>query len=176
MGRNSSNTSGWPDNLKSCQIFRETPAPDIIFWIPPFVFYEVAIQVATWSNSVCRVHIDTQPQDKSYSGVACGVRHFVGWAAILWFLGIFLVMVVFPNGLILKLAPFVITLLPQVNLFCTCVCCCQRSVMLRKRVANLATAQGYQNPCYFTEIVCGIQTYGSALVHLHVFSIFAILA
>ena len=34
MWRNSNNTSGWPDNLKSGQIVRETPAPDVTFWIP----------------------------------------------------------------------------------------------------------------------------------------------
>jgi len=39
MWRNSDNTSGWPENLKSGQIVRETPAPDVIFWIPPSGFY-----------------------------------------------------------------------------------------------------------------------------------------
>ena len=37
--RNSSNTSGWSDNLKSHQIVRETPSHDVIFWIPPSDFY-----------------------------------------------------------------------------------------------------------------------------------------
>ena len=38
MWRNLNNTSGWPDNLKSGHIVRETPAPDVIFWIPRPVF------------------------------------------------------------------------------------------------------------------------------------------
>ena len=49
----------------------ETPAPDVIFWIPHPFFYEVAVRIATWNDSVCR--IDMQPQDKSYSGVTWGV-------------------------------------------------------------------------------------------------------
>jgi len=39
MWRNSNNTSGWPDNLKSDQIVRETPTLDVIIWIPPPGFY-----------------------------------------------------------------------------------------------------------------------------------------
>jgi len=34
MGRNSNNTAGWPENMKSYQIVQETPTPDFMFWIP----------------------------------------------------------------------------------------------------------------------------------------------
>jgi len=68
MERNSNYTSGWPDNLKSCQIFRETPDPwRHIYQIPPSVFLQVAVWIATWSDSVYRIRIDTQAQDKSYA-------------------------------------------------------------------------------------------------------------
>jgi len=46
-GRNSNNTSGWPENWKSRQIVWETPTPDVIFLISPTVFYEVTIWIAT---------------------------------------------------------------------------------------------------------------------------------
>ena len=45
---------------------------------------------------------------------------------------------------------------------------------LRKILANLATTQGDQNPGFSTEIICCIQTYESALNHLHAFPFFSI--
>ena len=53
-------------NLKSCQIVWETPAWHHIL-DSPVRFLQVAVQITTWRDSVCRIHIDTQLQDKSYA-------------------------------------------------------------------------------------------------------------
>jgi len=46
MGENSNNISGWPENLKSRQIVRGTPAPDVIFCISPSVFFTIQLTVS----------------------------------------------------------------------------------------------------------------------------------
>ena len=65
-------------------------------------------------------------------------------------------MVVFPNGLILKLVPFVVALPPLGKSSVYNVRVFAAVEGMWKMVANLATAQGNQDPCYSAEIVCHI--------------------
>jgi len=62
MWRNSNNTLRWTEYLKSRQIVR---------------FLQVAERIATSSNSVWRIHIDTQPQDQFYALSVYMLFHFM---------------------------------------------------------------------------------------------------
>jgi len=66
MWRNSNNTSGWPDNLKSGQIVRETPALTSYSGFTHLVLF-FAVRIAIWRDTVCRIRIGKQPQDKSHA-------------------------------------------------------------------------------------------------------------
>ena len=53
MERNSNDTFGWRENLKSRQIVQETAVPDVIFWIPHPYFYTPAWKIMQWRSMGC---------------------------------------------------------------------------------------------------------------------------